>query len=212
VDTKELPAELARARASFLELVAELRPELHRYCSRLTGSVIEGEDVVQDTLAKAYYSLSTAHELPPLRPLLFRIAHNTALDALRRYEHRHVEPVAEIPEDTPGVERVDPELVGTALAEFLTLPVTQRSAVILKDVLGCTLEEIAEATGSTVQATKAALFRGRTTLRARAARPERAGGGPAPRSPTPNRRRSPPAAPAARSPRAGRRPAARSGR
>jgi RNA polymerase sigma-70 factor (ECF subfamily) len=180
VDTKDLPAELARARASFLELVTELRPELHRYCSRLTGSVIEGEDVVQDTLAKAYYSLSTAHELPPLRPLLFRIAHNTALDALRRYEHRLVEPVAEIPEDTRGVERVDPELVGTALAEFLTLPVTQRSAVILKDVLGCTLEEIAEATGSTVQATKAALFRGRTTLRARAARPERAGGGPAP--------------------------------
>ncbi|HEX5101214.1 MAG TPA: RNA polymerase sigma factor, partial [Polyangiaceae bacterium] len=146
MDTKDLPAELARARASFLELVTELRPELHRYCSRLTGSVIEGEDVVQDTLAKAYYSLSTAHELPPLRPLLFRIAHNTALDALRRYEHRLVEPVAEIPEDTRGVERVDPELVGTALAEFLTLPVTQRSAVILKDVLGCTLEEIAEAT------------------------------------------------------------------
>jgi RNA polymerase sigma factor (sigma-70 family) len=175
VDTKELPAELARARASFLELVAELRPELHRYCSRLTGSVIEGEDVVQDTLAKAYYSLSTARELPPLRPLLFRIAHNTALDALRRYEHRHVEPVAEIPETAQVLERVDPDLVGTALAEFLTLPVTQRSAVILKDVLGCTLEEIADATGSTVSATKAALFRGRTTLRARAARPERLG-------------------------------------
>ena len=178
MESKDLPAELARARASFLELVAELRPELHRYCSRLTGSVIEGEDVVQDTLAKAYYSLSTARELPPLRPLLFRIAHNTALDALRRYEHRRVEPVAEIPEDAQTVERVDPELVGTALAEFLTLPVTQRSAVILKDVLGCTLEEIAEATGSTVQATKAALFRGRTTLRARAARPEPAGAEP----------------------------------
>jgi len=179
VDSKELPSELARARASFLELVAELRPELHRYCSRLTGSVIEGEDVVQDTLAKAYYSLSTASELPPLRPLLFRIAHNTAMDALRRYEHRRVEPVAEVPEPPPATDAPDPELVGTALAEFLALPVAQRSAVILKDVLGCTLEEIADATGSTLQATKAALFRGRTTLRARAARPERSQGEPA---------------------------------
>lgn len=179
MDSKELPSELARARASFLELVAELRPELHRYCSRLTGSVIEGEDVVQDTLAKAYYSLSTASELPPLRPLLFRIAHNTAMDALRRYEHRRVEPVAEVPEPPPATDAPDPELVGTALAEFLALPVAQRSAVILKDVLGCTLEEIADATGSTLQATKAALFRGRTTLRARAARPERSQGEPA---------------------------------
>lgn len=180
MDSKDLPAELARARESFLELVAGLRPELHRYCSRLTGSVIDGEDVVQDTLAKAYYSLSAARELPPLRPLLFRIAHNTALDALRRYEHRHVVPVAEPPEDAQGLERVDPELVGTALAEFLALPVTQRSAVILKDVLGCTLEEIADATGSTREATKAALFRGRTTLRARATRPERPAAEPVP--------------------------------
>jgi DNA-directed RNA polymerase specialized sigma24 family protein len=47
------PPELAHARTRFLELVAELRPELHRYCARLTGSIIDGEDVVQDTLAKA---------------------------------------------------------------------------------------------------------------------------------------------------------------
>src|SRR5256885_3231327 len=90
------PPEMAQARAKFLELVAELRPELHRYCARLTGSIIDGEDVVQDTLAKAYYAISMATELPPLRPLLFRIAHNTALDLLRRYERRHVDLVADI--------------------------------------------------------------------------------------------------------------------
>ena len=172
MDTGELQAELTRARERFLELVAELRPELHRYCSRLTGSVIEGEDVVQDTLAKAFYSLGSARELPPLRPLLFRIAHNTAMDALRRYEHRHVEPFGEVPESAAATLDADPELVGAALAEFLLLPVAQRSAVILKDVLGCTLEEIAEATGSSVQSVKAALFRGRTALRARPAATE----------------------------------------
>jgi len=58
---------LASAREQFLALVAEIRPELHRYCARLTGSVIEGEDIVQDTLAKAFYALSLSPDVPPLR-------------------------------------------------------------------------------------------------------------------------------------------------
>jgi RNA polymerase sigma-70 factor (ECF subfamily) len=159
------PPELGPAREKFLELVAELRPELHRYCSRLTGSIIEGEDVVQDTLAKAYYAISMATELPPLRPFLFRIAHNTALDLLRRYERKNVEKPGDI-EETAVDERADPEVVRAALGSFLELPVAQRSAVILKDVLGCTLEEIVESTGSTLPAVKAALSRGRAGLRA----------------------------------------------
>jgi RNA polymerase sigma-70 factor (ECF subfamily) len=162
------PPELAHARTRFLELVAELRPELHRYCARLTGSIIDGEDVVQDTLAKAYYAISMLSELPPLRPFLFRIAHNTAMDVLRRYERRHVDVVAELPEDAAVGEWADPEVVRAALATFLELPIAQRSAVILKDVLGCSLDEIVEITGATLPAVKAALFRGRASLRARA--------------------------------------------
>jgi hypothetical protein len=49
--------DLAAAREHFLGLVAEVRPDLHRYVSRLVGSAIDGEDVVQD-LAKAFYALS----------------------------------------------------------------------------------------------------------------------------------------------------------
>jgi len=162
------PPELGQARARFLELVAEIRPELHRYCARLTGSVVEGEDIVQDTLAKAYYAISMAQEMPPLRPFLFRIAHNRAMDVLRRYERKHVELVAEIPEDITVDERPDPGVMRAALATFLELPIAQRSAVILKDVLGCTLEEIVESTGASLPAVKAALHRGRAALRARA--------------------------------------------
>jgi RNA polymerase sigma-70 factor (ECF subfamily) len=165
------PPELGHARARFLELVAELRPELHRYCARLTGSIVDGEDVVQDTLAKAYYAISMATEMPPLRPLLFRIAHNAAMDVLRRYERRHVDLVAELPDAAAVDDRPDSETVRAALASFLDLPIAQRSAVILKDVLGCTLDEIVESTGGTLPAVKAALFRGRATLRARAAPP-----------------------------------------
>ena len=79
------PPSLAEAREQFLAVVSGVRPELHRYCARLTGSVIEGEDIVQETLAKAFYALSLSPEVPPLRPWLFRIAHNTALDLLRSH-------------------------------------------------------------------------------------------------------------------------------
>jgi RNA polymerase sigma-70 factor (ECF subfamily) len=160
-----IPSELAAARDRFLELVADLRPDLHRYCSRLVGSAIDGEDVVQEALAKAYYAMSLSPELPPLRPWLLRIAHNTAIDFLRRYDRRFVEPVAHIDESAVSPDEPRPDVVRAALSSFVSLPVLQRSSVILKDVLGLSLEEIAQTTGTTVPAVKAALNRGRTTLR-----------------------------------------------
>ena len=162
-----VPPELSAAREQFLALVADLRPQLHRYCSRLVGSAIDGEDVVQEALAKAFYAASLESELPPLRPWLYRIAHNTAIDFLRRYERRFVEPVAEVPEPAAADPGADPEIVRAALSSFVALPVTQRSAVILKDVLGLPNEEIADALGTTVAAVKSALVRGRTGLRNR---------------------------------------------
>src|SRR5262245_55769199 len=74
-----IPPEFGQARERFLALVSELRPELHRYCARLVGSVVVGEDIVQESLAKAFYAISMATEVPPLRPWLFRVAHNTAI-------------------------------------------------------------------------------------------------------------------------------------
>jgi RNA polymerase sigma-70 factor, ECF subfamily len=160
----ETPSSFAAAREQFLAIVEGVRPELHRYCARLTGSVIEGEDIVQDTLAKAFYALSQSPELPPLRPWLFRIAHNTALDFLKSHGRAHTEPRAELDDIAGFDDKPDPAVVRAALARFLSLPVTQRSAVILKDVLGHSLEEAAETMGTTVMAVKAALVRGRGNL------------------------------------------------
>jgi RNA polymerase sigma-70 factor, ECF subfamily len=160
----ETPSSFAAAREQFLAIVEGVRPELHRYCARLTGSVIEGEDIVQDTLGKAFYALSQSPELPPLRPWLFRIAHNTALDFLKSHGRAHTEPRAEMDDVAGFDDKPDPAVVRAALARFLSLPVTQRSAVILKDVLGHSLEETAETMGTTVMAVKAALVRGRGNL------------------------------------------------
>ena len=49
----QTPATFAEAREQFLQLVNDVRPELHRYCARLTGSVIEGEDIVQAVPVRA---------------------------------------------------------------------------------------------------------------------------------------------------------------
>lgn len=145
-------------------MVEGIRPELHRYCARLTGSVIEGEDIVQDTLAKALYALSLMPEAPPLRPWLFRIAHNTAIDFLKSHGRKYTETKDDLDETVSFDEKPDPEIVRAALVRFLALPITQRSAVILKDVLDHSLEETAETMGTTVSAVKAALVRGRRAL------------------------------------------------
>src|SRR3981081_4650279 len=73
---------------AFLETITHLRPSLHRYCSRMTGSVLDGEDVVQDALFQAYRKLDTFDDDRPLGPWLFRIAHNRSIDFLRRREVR----------------------------------------------------------------------------------------------------------------------------
>jgi RNA polymerase sigma-70 factor (ECF subfamily) len=158
-----LPA-FAQARAQFLAMVDSVRPELHRYCARLTGSVIEGEDIVQDTLAKAFYALAMMPELPALRPWLFRIAHNTALDFLKSHGHKYTEARDDLDDVVGFDDRADPATLRAALSRFVALPVSQRSAVILKDVLGHSLDDTAATMNATVPAVKAALARGRAKL------------------------------------------------
>ena len=176
---------MSDVRQRFQSLVADLRPELHRYCARMVGSVADGEDIVQDTLMRAYDGLSEEGAMPPLRPWLFRIAHNRALDHLRRYDHRMRAPDDAAIESAAG--GIDPEdalareqAMRAAIARFVELVPAQRSCVILKDVLGHSAEEIAELLDLSVPAVKAALHRGRVRLRALGDTPP-----PVPREPSP---------------------------
>ena len=164
-------AALEQARRRFLALVDEIRPELHRYCARMVGSAIDGEDVVQDTLAQAYFHLSDLKEVPPLRPWLFRIAHHRAIDAWRRASYRQAEPmeaamdIADDPAREPDAELARQQAVQAAFGAYLRLAPAQRACVILKDVLEHSLEEIAELLELSIPAVKAALHRGRVGLR-----------------------------------------------
>ena len=154
----------ARYRA-FLGTISDLRPRLHRYCSRMTGSITDGEDVVQDALFRAYRSLDTFDDSRPLAPWLFRIAHNHCIDFLRRRGIRKDAEAATAKSDfiDPG----DPSgpAVGPAIEHLvLNLPPKERACVLLKDVFEYSLEEIAELVDSTVGGVKAALNRGRSKL------------------------------------------------
>ena len=153
----------------FETVLAVARPRLHRYCARMTGSAVDGEDVVQDTMLKALVTWNSAGPVDNVEGWLFRIAHNTALDALRlrRHDTRPLdEEHLEIAADTP-----DPDAASASLRTFLRLPVLQRSVVILKDVLGHSVEEAATITGASGAAVKSALQRGRSRLRELAREP-----------------------------------------
>lgn len=150
---------------AFLETIGQLRARLHRYCSRMTGSITDGEDVVQDALFRAYRNLDTYDESRPLAPWLFRIAHNQCMDFLR---HRGVREEAEAAAAEPDFMAPDEPLgpaAGPAIEHLvLNLPPKERACVLLKDVFEYSLEEIAGLVDSTVGGVKAALNRGRSKL------------------------------------------------
>jgi len=189
-------------------LLVALRPKLHRYCARMVGSVIDGEDVLQDALIKAVQAFAAARAFPsevdagsrqesasnqesraPFRfhrngksssPIgnpegwLFRIAHNAALDFLRKRNRQEAlysgEEVDMMADQLDAV--TSRQIASASLRTFMRLNVTQRSSVILMDVLGCSLQEICAVMDVSLAAAKAALVRGRAQLRKYADEPD----------------------------------------
>jgi RNA polymerase sigma-70 factor (ECF subfamily) len=151
----------------FARLATDLRPRLHRYCARMVGSAFDGEDVVQDALTHAMEALPMAGHIENPQAWLLRIAHNTALDLLRRRKRRGIADddiaLADLADER---SESDARVAATAsLGAFMHLATLQRSSVLLSDVLGYSLAEIAELLNSSIAAVKAALHRGRAKLR-----------------------------------------------
>jgi len=166
--------DMGKSHEAFDRLLGELRPKLHRYCARMTGSVVDGEDVVQETIVKALEALPGTGPIADPEAWLFRVAHNAAMDFLRR---RARENAAHANEDMDMI--VDPlsvadarQIAAASLRTFMRLPVAQRSSVILMDVLGYSLEEVSEVMGTSILSVKGALYRGRISLREFADEPD----------------------------------------
>jgi RNA polymerase sigma factor (sigma-70 family) len=154
---------------AFEAIVERYRRALMRYVSRLLPPE-RAEDVVQQCFVKAYEAMHRNSAELNLRPWLYRIAHNSALNALRDRGAAH----AELSDTIDGVERPDQAFERTlGLRELVVavqaLPDRQRSAILLREMEGRSYEEIAAALGVSDGAVRQLLNRARNSLRAAAA-------------------------------------------
>jgi RNA polymerase sigma-70 factor (ECF subfamily) len=161
----------------YLDELAPLRPELHRYCVRLTGNVWDGEDLVQEALLRVFGQLgkldADLERLEHPRAYLARTATRIWIDQRRRaarerelleLERREGERGAAASESQVGDPRRAPEVREAAGQLLSQLAPRERAAVLMKDVLDLSLEETAAVLHTTVAAVKAALQRGRGRL------------------------------------------------
>jgi len=161
-DLEALSGDAQRTWHGFLLVYEPLRPQLYRYCRYLTRSPWDAEDLAQDTLARAFATLSRMGHAPPNpRSWLFRVASNLWIDRLRQERGAVFQEGVREPSASPLDPQATREAATTLVAQ---LGPQERAAVVLKDVFELSLEEIAEALSTTVGAVKAALHRGRGKL------------------------------------------------
>jgi RNA polymerase sigma-70 factor (ECF subfamily) len=159
--------------AAFLDEIAPLRPDLFRYCCGLTGNVWDGEDLVQDVLARVFSFLGKNYQpIEHPRAYLIRAATHLWTDRVRRANLERAHAQGAVVDETADD---DPEQ-GLAVREaanrlFLHLAPQERAAVLLKDVLDFSLQEIAAMLKTSAGAVKSALHRGRSRLRESQAQP-----------------------------------------
>jgi len=150
--------------AAFEEIVRRYRRPLDRFAAAIVGG--RSEDVTQDAFSKALLALRGTEAEIELRPWLYRIVRNTALNDLRDRE-----PVAEeLNEATPGARSVAAEAesrqeMRDLMQRLQALPESQRAALVMRELEGLSHEEIAAALGVSGGAARQAIFRARAALR-----------------------------------------------
>ena len=174
---------------AFEELVRTHRGELHVHCYRMLGSVLDAEDVVQETLLRAWRGRTTFREQASPRTWLYRIATNACLTALVRRPRRLLPEDVGAPADevawlepypdrlldvladtAPGPEVLYDQREATELAFVAALqhlPPRQRAVLLMRDVVGLAVPEVAEQLESSREAVSSAHQRARATLEQR---------------------------------------------
>jgi RNA polymerase sigma-70 factor (ECF subfamily) len=159
---------------AFRRLVEPYRHALDVHCYRMLGSAQEAEDLVQETLLRAWRALERFEPRVQFQTWLYRIATNACLDELER-QPRRPEPVDPFP-DRPSDETASPTYDPAAryairegmelalLRAIQKLPGRQRAVLIFRDVLGWTAPEVAEILESTVASVTSALQRARASI------------------------------------------------
>jgi RNA polymerase sigma-70 factor (ECF subfamily) len=160
------PADTAERKARFELLCGRLRPDLYRFAFWLARDRAVAEDVVQDTLLRAWRSLDSLGAEAAARPWLLTIVRR---EFARRFERKRFETVdvddLEALED-PGLAGADAEAVADIRAAMFALEPDYREPLVLQVLMGYSTEEIARHMGLSPGAVLTRLFRARQKLRA----------------------------------------------
>ncbi len=154
---------------SFNAIFTRYHRAIYAYLLSMVGDVEQAQDLTQDTFLKAYTALTRTPD-PALPAWLYRIATNTALDALRRRRRLTWLPFVSGDEErltapTPDLSMrcAEHEAVGAALAQ---LSPRERACLLLRARAGLTLKETAQALGLSTGAAKMTLYRAKERFRA----------------------------------------------
>jgi RNA polymerase sigma-70 factor (ECF subfamily) len=160
--------ELNEVRGRFLDALGKLRPTVHRYCARMCGSVLDGEDLVQETLAAAAHKVSLGNP-GFLEPSLLRMAHERCMTFARldlgRRERTVMYGEGLIRAIGPQQKWTEAPIDSGLESRVSVLRPFDRAAVLIMDVLGFSIQDTAALIVTTVGALKIALLRARATLR-----------------------------------------------
>jgi RNA polymerase sigma factor (sigma-70 family) len=149
---------------AFEEIVRRYRKPLDRFAAAIVG--VRSEDVTQDALSKALLALRGTTMEIELRPWLYRIVRNTALNDLRDGPPLTEELVETIPgSQSAAVEAERREEIGELMKRLRALPEPQRAAIVMRELEGLSHEEIAAALGISGGAARQAIYRARLALR-----------------------------------------------
>jgi RNA polymerase sigma factor (sigma-70 family) len=149
---------------AFATLFHRHHQQLYRYCRSLVGNDQDAQDALQASLTKALVALRERRRTAPLRPWLFRIAHNESLTLVRSRRAG-----LELPDELPAADTT-PELVesrerfATLVGDLQELAEAQRTALLLRELCGLSHEEIAEVLGISSGAAKQTILEARRSL------------------------------------------------
>jgi RNA polymerase sigma factor (sigma-70 family) len=150
---------------AFVALYERYYDQLYRYCRSIVRDDSDAQDAVQSTLTGAFAALRCGRRDAPLRPWLFRIAHNESVSVLRR--RRPEEQLSELLPDRTGSteERVEQrERLALLMADLHALPERQRGALVMRELNDLSHEQIAIALRTSVGAAKQTIFEARRAL------------------------------------------------
>jgi RNA polymerase sigma factor (sigma-70 family) len=157
---------------AFAAIYERYHQPLYRYCRSIVREDADAQDALQSAFTKALAALRQGSVNAPLRPWLYRIAHNEAVSAIRRRRDRppaFEDEAASWDGGRAAVGSLEEEVAlrerwGTLIADLAELPERQRAALLLRELSGLPHGEIAIALGTTASAAKQAIFEARQAL------------------------------------------------